>query len=392
MHVLYLVGQSTGGLPHYTAELANAVSKHADVTVMKPTETSADGLFDDDVELIDAFDQLGVSMPQLYSFDVNPLDFLRGFLSYRNVRKIREVDADITHDTTDLFPQVKLFSKLYGIDDLRPFVVTRHEVTKRRLSLGRPPVLVEELLDYAIPDLHIDQVVVHTENQRRAMVARGVAPESVEVIPHGVYSVFGSREDVDTQPEPNCLLFFGNIVTPKGLDTLVEAIPLVKRDVPDVKLLVAGEGKIPKRARSTIRAHEESFEIHDYFVPNDRVKEFFARAEVVTLPYRFQEGTKGHSGALATAFAFGKPVVASTAGEFESLVADEGCGPVVPPEDPERLAAAITRVLTDEEGKREMAANSARMAEKLSWENVGRRYLDVYERVLEGEPTLRLRP
>ena len=385
MHVLYIVGQSTGGLPHYTAELANAVAEHADVTVMKPAETTADDLFDDDVALIDAFDHLGVSMPELYRLDVNPLDFVRGFLSYRNIRRVRDIDADIVHDTTDLFPQVKLFAKLYGIDDHRPFVVTRHEVSSKRLSLSRPPVMVEDLIDYAIPDLDVDQVVVHTESQRRAMVRRGTHPDAVDVIPHGAYSVFGDRSDVETPTESDCLLFFGNVVTPKGIDTLVDAIPLVKREIPGVKLVIAGEGKIPKRSRAVILNHEENFEVHDYFVPNERVKEFFARAEVVTLPYRSQSGTKGHSGALATAFSFGNPVVASTAGEFESLVAETGSGLVVPPEDPEQLANAIVRVLSDDDARERMAANSRRMAERLSWDSVARQYLAVYERMLDGE-------
>ncbi|MDS0295305.1 glycosyltransferase family 4 protein [Halogeometricum luteum] len=384
MHVLYIVGQSTGGLPHYTAELANAVSEHADVTVMKPAETTADDLFDEEVTLIDAFDHLGVSMPQLYKLDVNPLDFARGFLSYRNVKRLRGVDVDIVHDTTDLFPQVKLFLKLYGIDDRHALVVTRHEVSSKRLSLSRPPVMVEDAIDYVIPDLNVARVVVHTENQRRAMIGRGTPPEAIDVIPHGAYSVFGDHSDVDAPTERNCLLFFGNVVTPKGIDTLVEAIPLVKREVPDVTLLIAGEGNIPERSRAIIGAHEENFEVHDYFVPNDRVKEFFARAEVVTLPYRFQDGTKGHSGALATAFSFGKPVVASTAGEFESLVGETESGLVVPPEDPERLADAIVRVLTDDEARQRMAANSLRMAERLSWDSVAERYLAVYESVLAG--------
>ncbi|QLG29206.1 glycosyltransferase family 4 protein [Halorarum halophilum] len=384
MKVLYIVGQSTGGLPHYTAELANAVAEHADVTVMKPKETTADELFDDEVELLTAFDHLGVSMPELYSFDVNPLDFVRGFLSYDAIREIEDVDADVVHDTTDLFPQVKLFAKRHGIDARFPLVVTRHEVSKRRLSFSRPPVLVEELLDYAIPDLDLDRVVVHTEKQRRAMTNRGVPADRISIIPHGAYSVFGSDTDVDVDPERNCLLFFGHIVTPKGLDTLVEAIPLVKREIPDVKLIIAGEGKIPRRSRAIMEAHEGNFEVHNYFVPNEEVKDIFGRAEVVALPYRNQGGTKGHSGALATAFSFGKPVVASTAGEFTSLVGDTGSGLVVPPEDPERLASAIIRLLTDEDAKREMSACSSRMADRLSWDNVAEQYVDVYERVLDG--------
>jgi glycosyltransferase involved in cell wall biosynthesis len=388
MHVLYIIGQSTGGLPHYTAELANGVAEHAEVTVMKPTETSADELFAEEVTVIEAFDSIGVSMPKLHSLNVNPLELLRGILSYNNLKRIREIDADVVHDTTDLFPQVKLFAGLHGIDDHRPFVVTRHEVSVKRFSFSRPPVLAEEIVNYLLPNVHPVRIIAHTENQKRALIERGSAPDRIEVIPHGAYSAFGNHEEVDVAVEDNSLLFFGNIVPPKGLDTLVAAIPLVKRELPDVTLLIAGEGRIPEAARATIEAHSENFEVHNYFVPNDEVGDLFGRAEVVTIPYRRQGGTKGHSGALSTAYSFGKPVVASTASEFPALVKATGCGLVVPPEDPAALAEAIVEILTDENAKTEMSANSLRMAAELSWENIAERHLTVYEDVIRERATV----
>ena len=140
MHVLYVVGQSSGGLPHYTAELANSVAKHADVTVMKPRYTTADDLFDDGVDMVDAFRSISISMPKLYSFDVNPLDFVRGVVSYDQLKRIREFDPDIVHDTTGMFPQVRLFNSYHGISHQYPLVMTRHEVPMKRFSLSRPPV------------------------------------------------------------------------------------------------------------------------------------------------------------------------------------------------------------------------------------------------------------
>lgn len=382
MHVLYVLGQNTGGLPHYTAQLANAVAEHADVTVFKPTETSADEVFDPGIDVREAFAPLGISLPKLSRREIDPREVVRGILSYRNVRQIREVDADIVHDATDLFPQVKLFLKFHRIDAHRPVVVTRHEVEKRRLSLARPVDVAEDFVDVAIPDVRLDRTVVHTENQKRALVDRGASPEDVTVIPHGAYTVFGSYEDIDRSPEPNTLLFFGNVVRRKGIDTLVRAIPIVAREIPDVKLLVAGDGRIPNEVAHIVKENRAHFERHDRFIPNDEVKQFFARAEAVVMPYHERDGgTNGHSGALATALSFGKPVVTSRAGEFPTLVEGAGAGRTVPSGDPERLAAAIVSVLRDDEARGEMGANSRRLARNLSWENVAEQYLTVYRDV-----------
>ncbi|WP_135805411.1 glycosyltransferase family 4 protein [Halorussus marinus] len=381
MKVLYVIGQNAGGLPHYTAELANAMTEHAEVTVMKPAETTADDLFVDEIELVEAFGSISVSMPNLYNLNVDPVEFVRGLLSYNNLKRVAEIETDVTHITTGLFPQVKLFSWLHRIDELGPLVVTHHEVPSDPFSLSRPPVFVEELINSALPDLDVDGVVVHTENQKRALRRQNRGGDRIEVIPHGAYSVFGDSEDTDVETRPNTVLFFGNVVPPKGLDTLIEAIPLVKRELPDVELLVAGDGRITAGSRAIIDDHPESFEIHNYFVPNEEVKRFFARSEVVALPYREQDGTKGHSGALATAFSFGKPVVSTSAGDFPELVERSGAGVVVPPEDPERLAEALVSVLTDPEASDRMARNSRRMAEELSWESIARRHLDLYREV-----------
>ena len=166
-------------------------------------------------------------------------------------------------------------------------------------------MLAEEIVNYLLPAVHPARIIAHTENQKRALIERGNAPDRIEVIPHGAYSAFGNHEEVDVAVEDNSLLFFGNIVPPKGLDTLVAAIPLVERELPDVMLLIAGEGRIPESARATIEAHPENFEMHNYFVPNEAVGELFGRAEVVAIPYREQGGTKGHSGALSTAYSSG---------------------------------------------------------------------------------------
>lgn len=386
MHILYVLGQSTGGLPHYTAELANAVAQYADVTVLKPTETTADGAFDSEIDLREPFAPLGISLPKIYRRTIDPREVLRGILSYRNLQQIPDLDPDIVHETTDLFPQVKFFMKLYDLDDRLPIVVTRHEVPREQFSLARPHDLAEEFVDAIIPDLNVSRTIVHTNNQRQALINRGLSPDDVAVIPHGTYSMFGGYEDVDFDPEPNTLLFFGHVVPHKGIDTLIRAIPIVACEIPDITLLVAGDGEIPDGVAHIVRENPSHFELHRRYIPNDEVKQFFGRAQTVVMPYHERQGgINGHSGALATAFSFGKPVITSRAGNFPSLVEREGTGRTVPSGDPERLAETIISVLRDDKARREMMANSRRLSEELSWDNIGKKHLDIYRQVNRGQ-------
>ncbi len=385
MEIAYVLSQNSGGLPHYAAQLANAVAKHVDVTVLKAEETTADDVFSEDVRVLNAFESMNISLPELRKFNFDVRRNLKALASYRNLRLIHTVDPDVVHDPTGLFPQVKFFAKRYRLDERYPFVVTHHEVPVERVPLSRPPDALEGIVDALIPDLDIRHSVVHTENQRAVLRNRVPDPESVSVIPHGVNDMFGNYDYEERPEEPHTVLFFGHIIPAKGIDTLVKAIPLVREQVPDVTLVIAGNGRLGKRSREIIDRHPENFEVHDHFIPNDRVGEFFSRAALVAVPYRRQNGgTKGHSGTLATAFSFGKPVVASTAGEFSKLVGEAGCGEVVPPEDPEALADAIANLLEDPEKRARMSEQSTRQAERLSWDTIAERYLDLYESILDG--------
>jgi glycosyltransferase involved in cell wall biosynthesis len=387
MKVAYVLSQNKGGLPHYAAELANAVSRHADVIVFKPTKTSADAVFSDDVETVDVFESMSISIPDMYKLDFDVSNNLRALFSYRNLKRVRMFDPDIIHDPTDFFPQTKFFTKLYHLDKHYPFVVTYHEVPPSVTSVSNPLETVEELLNSAIPDADLNQIIVHSDQQRTAFTRRLRRPDGIEVIPHGVYELFTEHDYRKLPEEAHTLLFFGNIFPGKGLDVLAEAIETVKQEIPTVRLIIAGDGRLSQRTEQFIdAATEERFEVHNYFIPNEMVGEFFSRAALVVMPYRSSrgDGTKGHSGVLSTAHSFGKPVVTTSTGDFPAQVGETGSGLVVPPEDPAALADAIIECFEDDDRRMEMAERSRKQAERLSWENVAKRHVKVYEEAIAG--------
>lgn len=383
MKIAYILSQNGGGLPHYAAQLANAVADHADVIVLKPSETTADDVFADDVTTIDAFEPLELSLPAVRRLDVPVRQTLRGLYSYRNLRLIDFIDPDLVHDPTGLFPHAKLFASISGVGDRHPLLVTIHEVDEKRVSITQPVETAENVFDYVVPDPTLSGIIVHGRNQRDALRRSGTATP-IDVIPHGTNDLFAEYEYEPRQTEPNTVLFFGNVLPEKGIDTLVEAIVSLRRRLPEITLVIAGDGRLPARSRELIGAFEEYFEVHDGFVPNDRVGEFFSRSALVALPYCGLEGReKGHSGVLATAYAFGKPVVATDIGNFPTLIGESGCGLTVAPNDPEALADAIETVLENDELRHEMSKASRKQAAVLSWEAVAEKHVDLYRRVID---------
>jgi len=393
MKVAYILTTSRGGLPHYTAELANAVSNYADVTVIKPVVTTADDVFSNKVKVINAFKPTTLSFVDIYKGTAISFKNIRGLLSYRNIKVVNEIKPDIIHFSSGLLPHAKIFAKLHKLDRKYPTILTLHDVFQKKLIMlpGRDmhsdvPFLnvivvnIGNFFDLLMPRIRISRAIVHSKRNKEVLIEKGMYPEKIAVIPHGTYSFFKNYNTCELEEEKNTILFFGNIVSSKALDVLIDAIPIVAKKMPNVKLIIAGDGVIPKRSWKIIeKKYKSNFEIHNYFIPNEKVGEFFSRASLIVIPNRRQEG---HSGSLTIAYSFGKPVVTTNVGEFPTLVRDAGCGLVVPPENPKVLAEAIIKLLRDENLRKKMSKNALKMAEKLSWDNIAKMHMKVYEEVL----------
>jgi alpha-maltose-1-phosphate synthase len=155
--------------------------------------------------------------------------------------------------------------------------------------------------------------------------------------------------------DPATVLFFGEARRHKGLEYLVRAQPLVKRRVPEARMLIVSRGEELERCRLMME-DGDGFEVHTGFVPGEMAAEYFQRAAVVALPYL----SASTSGILMTAYAFGKPVVATRVGCLPEYVQDGVTGLLAAPADVEDLADALARLLADSASRRRMGEEAQR--------------------------------
>jgi glycosyltransferase involved in cell wall biosynthesis len=230
-----------------------------------------------------------------------------------------------------------------------------------------------------------DGVVAHSESGRRRLVEEvGVDPARVAVIPHALFTRLAAP--VAARPSgPPTILFFGLLRPDKGLDTLLEALPLVAREVPDVRLSVVGSprmdtGPLHRAAEALGVAGRVRFD--ERFVADEEIGGVFAAADVVALPYRAIEG----SGVLATALAAGVPPVVTAVGSFPELVRAYDLGEPAPVDDAPALARGLVRLLVDDAARARALAGMARAREELAWPRAAELTEALYRRLLAGEP------
>ena len=382
MRIVYILPISWGGIPHYTAELSNALSRYADVVVLKPKDSN-DELFSEDIEVINAFDPIQLSRERrINAFSLR--NFIN-FFSFRNIKLVDEIKPDIIH-FPELYPHSSIYAFLYEIHRRYPTISTIHAVFESPFSpiiakniaiknfTYRILASITEFIKYLVKS---DRIVVHTYTDKNTLIKRGVDSRRIVVIPHGAYTLFKKYGKNRSKNEENCILFFGHITENKGVEYLMRAVPIISKEIPDIKIIIAGKGDFSKYSKYIMDISK--FEIYNEYIQNERVPELFSRAKIVVLPYIAH---RGHSGVLTVAFSFGKPVVVTNVGSLPELVKNGKEGLVVPPRDPKALADAIIKILEDDKLRKKMSRNALKKAEELSWDKIAKKHIKVYEEVI----------
>lgn len=204
--------------------------------------------------------------------------------------------------------------------------------------------------------------------------AAGVPGERIVALPNGVDTARPPWHRTALH-DPACVLYVGRLHPQKGLDTLLHAFALLHARLPrPVVLRLLGEGPSERQLRS-LAADLGVQGAVDFAGRHEDVKPQYDHADVFVLPSRVE----GLSNALLEAMASGLPAVVSDIPGNRNVITDGMTGLIVPVDDPEALAQALERMLTDQR-LRERAGAAARLTaeQTYSFDSVAARYLDLY--------------
>jgi glycosyltransferase involved in cell wall biosynthesis len=230
---------------------------------------------------------------------------------------------------------------------------------------------------------HANAVIAVSSRVKRSLLEGGVDAALVEVIPDG------TRLDRDVSPAPRSTLgvaddaplavMVGALTREKDPGTFVRAVACALRQVPELRALLVGDGPM----RHELNAQVESLGIgHALRLTGyrDDADALIAASDIVVL----SSMEEGLGSVLLDAMAFGKPVVATTAGGIPDVVVQDETGLLVAPSDAEALGEAIARLAGDPELASRLAVGARERAPRFSMREVVARTTAVYERVLSA--------
>lgn len=295
-------------------------------------------------------------------------------------RAVKEIDPDVLH------AHYVLHYGMYGaLTGFRPFVVSAWgsdvliEPKKSRIKRCS----VRYVLGRA------DAITCDAEHMREAMRKLGAVPEKINIINYGVdtqkFNPGLRSEKLRTKlgiSDSPTVVSLRNLEPLYDVESLIKSIPLVLKELPKSKFVIAGRGseedKLKELAKS-LGVSENTLFVG--FIPNDALPKYLTSVDVYVSTALSDAGL---SAATAEAMACGLPVVITDVVDNRKWVEDGVNGFVVPIRDPKSLAERITQLLRNDGLRRRFGTISRKTIEdKNNYYKEMEKMESIYERLAE---------
>lgn len=220
-----------------------------------------------------------------------------------------------------------------------------------------------------------------------------VPEEKIDVIPHGIPDVpFADpnyHKDQFGVEGRQVLLTFGLLSPNKGIENVLNALPEIVKEFPNIVYIVLGATH-PNLLRDQGETYRLSLErlaqkngvsrnvlFFNRFVGLDELTEFIGATDIYITPYLNEAQIT--SGTLAYSFGAGKAVISTPYWHARELLAD-GRGILVPFGDAPAISSAVRHLLTEETERHAMRKQAYKIGREMVWSNVARLYVDAFER------------
>ncbi len=215
----------------------------------------------------------------------------------------------------------------------------------------------------------------------------------IDLIPHGIPDVPfvdpSFHKDLFGVEGKSVLLSFGLLSANKGIENVIEALPLILAKYPNVVYIIVGathphviqnEGETYRLSLQWL-AHEKGVEgnviFYNRFVSLEELIQFISAADIYITPYL--DAAQITSGTLAYTLGAGKAVISTPYWYAEEMLADNR-GALVPFRDPQALADQVIDLLDNESKRHSMRKRAYLFGRAMIWPQVARRYMQSFER------------
>lgn len=215
-----------------------------------------------------------------------------------------------------------------------------------------------------------DRIIVHSNEMKKKMLLFKVPESKIKLVPHGTtLPPLSNRSRTE-------ITFFGAPIKAKGFWTLIQAVKILKMQNHEMKVHVYG---IYTEAEKNEAVNEAmNMDVADMLVWGGRLSEaeFNQKMQESIFTLVVYSWSVSGSSILTRAMGNAAPIIASNVGGIPEYLGDAGL--LIPPDDPQALAVAMTKLLDDLPLRERLSEMSRKKAETFSWNNVAAMTINIY--------------
>lgn len=292
-------------------------------------------------------------------------------------------DFDVAH-THLPSPWSADWSAIISLIKAKPLILTYHNnIVGRGINLYTAKVYNFTLLSILLRSAK-KIIITHKRYLDYSPYLKGYL-KKIEVIPVGV-DLRQFRALISKREQQKSILFIGvldEFHRYKGLDYLILAMDLIRKQIPDVRLTVVGEGSLKEeyvKLAKSLRLDEQI----DFagFVDPQNLVEYYNNCDIFVLPSISSE-QEGFGMVLLEAMSCAKPVVTTNITGLAEEIKETKSGIVIEPKDVNSLTKAILEILRDQNYAQEMGRRARQLTEiKYSWNSVAAQIERLYTKAI----------
>lgn len=302
---------------------------------------------------------------------------LFGPIAFARVRQwIAQGNFDILHLHEPAIPSISLLA-CWAAEG--PMVGTFHAAAKRQKAIFAIGPILEPVIEKLSARIAVSEAA-------RETLTEHLETDAV-VIPNGIYADRYRDGVAQEKWQGNTLGFIGRFEEPrKGLSVLVDALPIISRFAPDVRVFIAGPGESDEVIKSIDPQLLSRFTFLGKISEQDKAN-FLASISLYIAP---NTGGESFGIILAEALAGGATVVASDIPAFDSLLNHGQFGELFESESSTDLAKRVIDLLRDEKRRVELGKAGKLHAQQFDWKVVADQIFSIYEMSLVSGEKIRL--
>lgn len=285
---------------------------------------------------------------------------------------IHDGNFDLLHLHEPAIPSLSLLACWAGEG---PMIGTFHAAAKYQKAIFAIGPILEPIIE------KLSARIAVSESARLTLTAH--LETDAMVIPNGIYGDNYRDGNPRAEWQSNTIGFLGRFEEDrKGLPVLLEALPIIARFIPEIRVLIAGPGDSEEVLSKVDPQLRDRIEFLGKISEADKA-DFLASVSLYIAP---NTGGESFGIILAEAMAGGAAVVASDIPAFADVLGGGEFGALFESENSESLAKVIIDLLRDDVKRRGLAAAGAVHSQMFDWSQVGDDIFEVYElAMVKGE-------